>query len=77
MQQLEKVGNAIDQPQHVPRHQVILPDDAPPNPMAPTPRRVRKPSQKPKVVVLHELIVRVLKRLNRTRLGLKRQPVKA
>ncbi|KAF8137693.1 hypothetical protein EV363DRAFT_1155703 [Boletus edulis] len=47
-QQLEKVADVIDQPQQAPRKRTVVPDDVPPNPMAPTPRPVRKPSQKPR-----------------------------
>ncbi|KIJ11304.1 hypothetical protein PAXINDRAFT_15771 [Paxillus involutus ATCC 200175] len=45
-QQLEKVADTIDQPQQVPRQRFVVPDNVPMNPMAPTPRRARKPSQK-------------------------------
>ncbi|KAF8547937.1 hypothetical protein OG21DRAFT_1489797 [Imleria badia] len=47
-QQLKKVADVIDQPQQAPRKRTVVPDDVPPNSMAPTPQPVRKPSQKPR-----------------------------
>ncbi|KAI6027980.1 hypothetical protein PISMIDRAFT_91479 [Pisolithus microcarpus 441] len=51
--QLERVGDVLAQPQQMPRQRVVLPDDAPRNVLAPTPRhqrRVTQASQKHKVV---------------------------
>ncbi|KAI6017623.1 hypothetical protein PISMIDRAFT_123903 [Pisolithus microcarpus 441] len=51
--QLERVGDILAQPQQTPRQRVVLPDDAPQNILAPTPRcqrRVTQASQKCKVV---------------------------
>lgn len=36
-QQLENVADTIDQPQQVPRQRLVVPDNVPMNPMAPTP----------------------------------------
>ncbi|KAI6017737.1 hypothetical protein BKA83DRAFT_4128286 [Pisolithus microcarpus] len=47
--QLERVGDVLAQPQQMPRQRVVLPDDAPWNVLAPTPRcqrRVTQASQK-------------------------------
>lgn len=37
--QLRRVEDALNQPQHVPRPHVVVPDSVPCNPMAPTPRQ--------------------------------------
>ncbi|KIK10929.1 hypothetical protein PISMIDRAFT_19949 [Pisolithus microcarpus 441] len=47
--QLKRVGDILAQPQQMPRQRVVLPDDAPQNVLAPTPRcqrRVTQASQK-------------------------------
>ncbi|KAG6369892.1 hypothetical protein JVT61DRAFT_13356 [Boletus reticuloceps] len=46
-QQLQKVVDVIEQPQQAAMQRSVIPDDVPPNPMAPTPRCARKTSQKP------------------------------
>ncbi|KAI5993297.1 hypothetical protein EDD15DRAFT_2196719 [Pisolithus albus] len=43
--QLERVGDVLAQPQQMPRQRVVLPDDAPRNVLAPTPRRQRRVTQ--------------------------------
>ncbi|KAI5994206.1 hypothetical protein EDD15DRAFT_2366882 [Pisolithus albus] len=43
--QLERVGDVLARPQQTPRQRVVLPDDAPRNVLAPTPRRQRRVTQ--------------------------------
>ncbi|KAI5989664.1 hypothetical protein EDD15DRAFT_2370355 [Pisolithus albus] len=43
--QLERVGDVLARPQQTPRQRVVLPDDAPRNVLAPTPRHQRRVTQ--------------------------------